>query len=311
MWPWSSSRTQSTVVVAHTSECRSASLSLHLRSLKALLLLIPPRWKPALYNYIVKFPRISTEIHPTVYRLPPCLVLKITYSTTHVEAAALRFISSVKGIFAPHLIDEVSTQAECYLVTTWVEGDCVSHVWDRLSPSDKQMIVDDLSSQLQILRSYNMMSVAEQTICNAAGGPVNVPRIPWVARKNPRTFSTCQEFARQVWVGLDKESNQTTLKPLIERDHIPIVFTHGDIVPRNLIFIGGLERWRDGRSRICLIDWEFSGWLPLYWEALKASFLEFKVDGDWLQMVRQIFPECSTELDADWEWRSRSKVSIL
>jgi len=42
----------------------------------------------------------------------------------------------------------------------------------------------------------------------------------------------------------------------------PIVFTHGDIASRNILV-------RDGRI-VALLDWEFAGWCPDYWEYVFA-----------------------------------------
>ena len=38
----------------------------------------------------------------------------------------------------------------------------------------------------------------------------------------------------------------------------PVVFCHGDLVPRN-IFV-------EGSTITGIIDWEFAGWYPDYWE---------------------------------------------
>lgn len=41
-----------------------------------------------------------------------------------------------------------------------------------------------------------------------------------------------------------------------------IVFTHGDVAARNIIV-------RDGRI-VALLDWEFEGWYPEYWDYVFA-----------------------------------------
>lgn len=41
-----------------------------------------------------------------------------------------------------------------------------------------------------------------------------------------------------------------------------VVFTHGDIAARNIIV-------RDGHI-VALLDWEFAGWCPEYWEYVFA-----------------------------------------
>ena len=146
--------------------------------------------------------------------------------------------------------------------------------------SDKRMIVDDLSSQLQILRSYSIAPVAEQTICNAAGGPVNEPRIPWVMRKNPRMFSACQEFAQQVWIRNPTRQAKSAGRA---RQHIDCVYT--------LWYCLGIFRV------VAIILGSPQGFLSRIQETGYRWFANF--------------PWMPTELDVDWEWRSPSKVLIL
>jgi hypothetical protein len=51
--------------------------------------------------------------------------------------------------------------------------------------------------------------------------------------------------------------------------------------------------------------------MPVYWDALKATWMESEWDTEWFEMARCIFPEDRDILDADWEWRSRSGITIL
>ncbi|KAF8532604.1 kinase-like domain-containing protein [Gautieria morchelliformis] len=226
----------------------------------------------------------------------------------YAEADALRFLRTVRDVHTPHLLDSVPTQDKHYLLTTWVEGDRMGQVWDELTPCDKEKIVNDLRHQLGSMRLQTRSTTV--LICNASGGSISDPRVPWVAREDPRTFSNHKEFAEEVWPG-DREYLRSILTPVTERNDIPIVFSHGDILPKNLIFPGSLDHWRSGRVPICIIDWEYAGWMPAYWDALKMTWMECERDTEWLQMARGVFPECETELDADWEWRSRSRITIL
>ncbi|KIJ60110.1 hypothetical protein HYDPIDRAFT_117571 [Hydnomerulius pinastri MD-312] len=61
---------------------------------------------------------------------------------------------------------------------------------------------------------------------------------------------------------------------------------------------------------VCIIDWEYAGWMPDFWDALKATWM---CDDDdlWLHFGRRVFREHDEELKADWEWRIRSQVTIL
>ncbi|KAF8073894.1 protein kinase subdomain-containing protein PKL [Lyophyllum atratum] len=299
------------------SRWRRPRLSLTGRIIRMFLLIIPQRWKTHMYDAFAKAgPPFSTHVPSmrTIFRLPFGLVLKIVPGGGTVEADALRFVSRLHGVHTPYLIDSATSPTKSYLLTTWVEGQSVGAIWDRLSAFEREGIVSDMGDQLRAMRRQTM-SASTHLICNASFGPVDDPRIPWVARDNPRTFSSCKAFAEEVWTGLDWDRNRNTLKPvlepLIERQDVPVVFSHGDLLPKNLILPGGLDCWRSGSSRICLIDWEYAGWMPLYWDALKMTWMECEQDDEWLHMGRAIFPECETELNADWEWRSRSGVLIL
>lgn len=48
------------------------------------------------------------------------------------------------------------------------------------------------------------------------------------------------------------------------KDRHRIVYTHGDLTPRNIMV-------KDGRI-VAILDWEFAGWYPEYWEYAKAFY---------------------------------------
>jgi aminoglycoside phosphotransferase len=58
-----------------------------------------------------------------------------------------------------------------------------------------------------------------------------------------------------------------------------IVFTHGDLRPRNIIV-------KNGRIT-AIVDWEMAGWYPDYWEFVKAFHLEWFAD-DWASHLLDI-----------------------
>ncbi|KAH7883399.1 protein kinase subdomain-containing protein PKL [Phlebopus sp. FC_14] len=288
-----------------------------LRLLRILLCLVPSSWRISIYKAWIENHRITTALYHNVYRLPFGLVLKTGRKYPHVEADALRFVNTLSGIHAPYLIDAVFDGNTTFLLTNWIGGDCVTddHVWDAMTVEDWARLEQQLRSQLGSMRRQTLMSHADQAICNASGGPIDDPRIPWVARENPRIFTSSRDFAAEVWTGLHWPSNCDTLlpllKPLIERDDVPIVFSHGDILPKNMILPGGLNCWRTSGEMVCIIDWEYAGWMPIFWDALKATWMGVDVDDFWMQFGRRVFPEFIEELEADWEWRSRSQVLIL
>lgn len=63
------------------------------------------------------------------------------------------------------------------------------------------------------------------------------------------------------------------IRSSMREDHT-IVFTHGDLHPRNImVMLDEVQKGAKTESQIhitSLIDWELSGWYPEYWEFVKA-----------------------------------------
>lgn len=285
-------------------------------TLERVLYFVPQTLKPMLYEFLCKLSVLSgNQTHYSgIYRLPMNLVLKVSTDPTGNEAAALRFIKSIHGIQAPRLIDHACTARRTYLLTTWIQGDTVADIWGQLTESDKAQLAAQLREQVSGLHEQTVTNASQHSISLASGDPIIDPRVPWLA-DDPRVFTTTRDLFQQLWVGLDYPWNvevlQSRLQPLIEREDVPVVFCHGDILRKNLILPGGLQKWRSGASVVCLIDWEYAGWMPLPWDALKATWMTYSPEDEWYRMMKVVFPEANAELDADWLWRSRSRVPIV
>lgn len=65
---------------------------------------------------------------------------------------------------------------------------------------------------------------------------------------------------------------------LSHRKH-QIAFTHGDLRQQNIMV-------KDGNVT-GILDWEFSGWYPEYWEFSKALYI-WKWQNDWVEYLVQI-----------------------
>ncbi len=280
--------------------------------LRALLGLIPQRIRGYLYETIAQIClRIRQDYCSDVHRLPFNLLLKSSRNTN--EAFALQFASSLHGINTQRLINFASSTERTYILMTWIDGETAADVWDELTQDDKNRIVTELRLQVENMRRQTIHG--SERICTPTGSPIIDPRIPWL-QEDPKVFRYALEFYKHVWPGLDFPRMSQTLRPLIrpimERPAVPIVFCHGDILPKNIVLAGGLATWRANTTAIYLIDWEYAGWMPLPWEALKATWLVFDRDGDdWYEMMVDVFPESSAELEADWEWRSKSGIAIV
>ena len=88
------------------------------------------------------------------------------------------------------------------------------------------------------------------------------------------------------------------MRPMLP-DNAPIIFTHGDLHPSN-IMISAV-----GPCRVlAIIDWQQSGWYPAYWEYCKAAYTAIP-DGEWEIEYLPRFLEIPGGYDI-WEHYSRT-----
>ncbi|KAE8328041.1 kinase-like protein [Aspergillus sergii] len=67
-------------------------------------------------------------------------------------------------------------------------------------------------------------------------------------------------------------------------------FAHADLCPRNIII--------DNGRVVALIDWEFGGWYPEYWEYTKAHYVQLNMP-DWYEGLESALTRYDEELKAE------------
>lgn len=143
-------------------------------------------------------------LYHTVFRLPFRLVFGAVGNRGYVEADGLRFAGTLQDIHVPRYIDSVSSQYRSYLLTTWVEGDCVSDVWDNLTASDKEKLAHDLRHQLGSMRrprqtrTYELRSFVPSATLQAV--PLRIHAFLGWLRRIPERFHPLKPSLRRFWL---------------------------------------------------------------------------------------------------------------
>ena len=76
------------------------------------------------------------------------------------------------------------------------------------------------------------------------------------------------------------------------RDDHGIVFTHGDLMPRNVLV--------RGTAVAALLDWDAAGWFPAHWEYRKARWTASgPLAASWTPRIPRFVPAYPVEADAD------------
>ncbi|KAM5386124.1 hypothetical protein ACJA88_002274 [Fusarium oxysporum] len=236
-----------------------------------------------------------------VQRLPFGLYLKCNSNpdTLRNEYNALKVLEQKTNIPAPRVFDVVSQHTGeddfSYLLMSRVPGTTLATCRDALSDQDYANLSAQLKDCVSQLRDIPKPINNGMAICNTLGEACRDPRIRDWAPIGP--FPDEASFSQNLRFP-DEPSR---------RGH-KIVFTHGDLNPRNImmertISSAGAIGWRLSG----IIDWETAGNYPEYWDYTKSMFEGFRWPRRHNEMMQDVFNEFgdySKELDVErraWE----------
>lgn len=170
-----------------------------------------------------------------------------------------------------------------------VDGECLEYAWQFLDDTQRDSIVQSLRSYVLQLRT--LRTPHGRKVCALNGQAVRDSRITSCDPVGP--FFDEASFNDYLITTAEIFMDETILPEIRARmreDH-RIVFTHGDLAPRNIIV-------KDGKVA-ALIDWEQSGWYPEHWELVKAMWSPMpRKELSWEGRIAAMFPE---EDRKDWE----------
>ncbi|ERT02519.1 hypothetical protein HMPREF1624_00818 [Sporothrix schenckii ATCC 58251] len=200
----------------------------------------------------------------------PCLlpdgktVLKSGDTVREAEANTMKFVSKHTSIPVPevHNVYRDANSGHVCIVMEYVEGDRLDNVWEGLTTEDKDAILFQLRGYLTQLRQLKgaFIGTVDGSGCNDQFFSMDdVEHGPYA---NEAAFN---EALAKVWSAKDEDDPFTRLlcrvQHAVMHDH-EIVLTHNDLDPRNILVRGA--------TVVAILDWEFSGFFPEYWEYCKA-----------------------------------------
>ncbi|KAJ4011814.1 hypothetical protein NW766_007114 [Fusarium irregulare] len=225
----------------------------------------------------------SKDEYALVQRLPFGLYLKCNSDSDTIrnEYNALQVLEQKTSIPAPRALDIVSPDTGdddfSYLLMSRVPGTSLATCQDALSDQDCATVSAQLKDCISQMR--DIPNPSKMAICNTLGEACRDPRIRDWAPIGPcpdeASFSQHLRFS-------DEPSR---------RGH-KIVFTHGDLNPRNIMVerttnSTGARGWRLSG----IIDWETAGYYPDYWDYTKSMFESFRWTRRYNNMIEGVFSE--------------------
>lgn len=192
------------------------------------------------------------------------------------EAQTLQFIAANTTIPVPkvHHIHYKNGKVVA-IIMDYIPGKRLDEAWDSLDSHQKLSIANELRSYMNQLRTLKGDYIGAidhgkaiiGQIASIEGGP----------------FDSEQQFNEFILGDIVKSAPDILrhyAKYALMENH-DIVFTHSDFSPRNILV--------DGGRVTAILDWEYAGWYPEYWEYIQA-FRQLKPMPDWPNYLTRILP---------------------
>ncbi|OQD68439.1 hypothetical protein PENDEC_c035G04615 [Penicillium decumbens] len=216
----------------------------------------------------------------TVVRVSDSLVVKSGLIRPQ-EAEALRFVAANTTIPVPKVHDVRWKDGKVMaIVMDYMPGKPLDDAWDTLDSNQKLSIADQLHSYMSQLRDLK-----GDYIGGADRGKAIIGR-RFSIECGP--FDSEQQFHEFI-LGDIRESAPDLLRDIAKSalmDNHEIVFTHSDFAPRNVLV--------QGDRVTAILDWEYAGWYPEYWEYTQA-LRQLKPMPDWPEYLPRILSRFDKE----------------
>ncbi|KAJ7452851.1 kinase-like protein [Mycena latifolia] len=217
-----------------------------------------------------------------VRSLSPTLLIKTGILKGTNEAEVIRYLKKRTTIPLPEIVLSATGLFDHFMVMKHIDGDPLDCVWAGMTEEQQAGVIRqlrDMVAQLRALPPPNPHAVSGlyNRKCKDARVATMVPFGPF---RNESEFNDFLVKHAEGPFGPDPFLDETR-KMMCDTHRI--VFTHGDLAPRNIIVQGDVV--------VGLIDWEHSGWYPEYWEYCKAHFSPDHCCGQsWIRAVDEIMP---------------------
>ncbi len=203
-----------------------------------------------------------------------------------VEVETMLFVKQHTRIPIPTIHLLFVLEKCTYLVMEYIPGGDLQHIWPGLQETERRQVLSQLQQYLDQLRAITPPS----TIPGPIGG--GVCRGRWFSDFGAGPFKSHQELVDWWNSKLVPPIDQRGDAPdpeLFHADH-PLVFTHGDLAPRNLILHEGV---------VWVVDWEQAVWYPGYLEyafiASETGDWEYPTPKDWTDALLPLIPRFERE----------------
>lgn len=210
------------------------------------------------------------------------------------EAVTNEFIAKHTTIPVPRIVDVFKYNGTVHMVQEFIDAPLLWQVWPKLGLNDRKRCMDQLKGYLEQLRSLVPPEPGKVQSVDGEGFTDNrLGYDEWGPFESHDAFNAFFLHERLRKLPTRFPRAQAPLAVTKGRTW-RTVFTHGDLGPHNIL-------WDTNKAEIAaIIDWEFSGWFPEYWEYTRAYYgpATWKNFG-WWEMLQEYTDCYREELDVE------------
>ncbi|KAF7877143.1 hypothetical protein EAF04_000828 [Stromatinia cepivora] len=203
-------------------------------------------------------------------------VLKSGRNLRLSEADAMRYIATHTSIPVPRVLDAVTDGKLTSITMEYIEGERLDKIWNSLPEEQKKSIAAQINDFLFQLRGLtgkyiggmNRTPAIDSRRYDLEGGPFESE-----AQFNEFLLSDAYPQVPKCFLKMAENSLLTNHS---------IIFAHGELAPRNILV-------KEGQV-VAVLDWEYAGWYPEYWDFVKSFNAMGGKCGSWYDWVEKVFP---------------------
>lgn len=195
------------------------------------------------------------------------------------EVPNIEFVREHTSIPVPTVVVSWEEDGHAFIITKRIPGEPLSEAWPKLSRDERDRIARqtaDYLLQLRQLQSDKMQALDGRPLYSA---------FLFHDQRYHGPLGSDDELWADMERGLNGSLSDSVRKRLRQRmpPAAPYTFSHGDLTNVNIMVENG--------SLTGIIDWEASGYFPVWWEYALTSVGHGDDDWQWKALLRKYMPD--------------------
>lgn len=221
-------------------------------------------------------------------------VVKYGVQVDPVEGQTMLLVAQSTLVPIPRVyaIFQSATQAITYIVMERIQGSSLDSEWPRMDCVSKKAVALQLQSIFKEMRKLSSpggyCSINGQGLLDGLFW-TDDPANPYAGPFDTETELNSALILKYTECGLSRHKARyyTRTFASVFQGHAP-TFSHADFQQKNILVRTQVTQTDSAHPQLVIIDWEFAGWYPSYWEYARAIFACGRWDNDWNDWVDEM-----------------------